>query len=131
MSAPERPLSVASPRLGLIVFGAFLVIDTLAQLAFKWAGESIGTGGSAVEWLQAATAAPQVWVAAILYFGLFVIWMLVLRTLDLSHAFPLSAAAYVTVPLSAWALFGEEIGLVRAVGIGLIVIGMVVIGGRE
>ena len=74
---------------------------------------------------------PGVWLAVTGYAGTFVVWMMILRAMPLSRAFPMTGLAYVTVPLLAWTVLGESIDLPRAGGIALIVAGVVLLGAGE
>ena len=65
-------------------------------------------------------------------FGLqFVTWLTVLGNADLSFAQPFTALSYVAVSGCAVAFMGEHVSAVKAVGIGLILAGVVVIGSGE
>lgn len=56
-----------------------------------------------------------------------VIWLLVLRRMDLSLAYPAMALVYVFVPLGAWVAFGETPSLARMCGLALILSGVIVV----
>lgn len=53
-------------------------------------------------------------------------WMLAIRTMSVSYAYPFMALSFVLVPAGAILFLGEKIGLMQAVGILLIVIGVVI-----
>jgi multidrug transporter EmrE-like cation transporter len=55
----------------------------------------------------------------------------ILDRLPLSLGFPLTSVCYVTVSAASVLIFREEIGLLRGLGIVLIVLGVVVIGSEE
>jgi drug/metabolite transporter (DMT)-like permease len=54
-------------------------------------------------------------------------WMLVLRRLDLSIAYPVLALVFVLVPLGAHLMFGEALTAARVLGLALIVAGIAVV----
>lgn len=54
-------------------------------------------------------------------------WMLVLRRLDLSVAYPATALVFVLVPAGAHFLFGESLPLSRITGLGLIICGIIMV----
>ena len=54
-------------------------------------------------------------------------WILVLRRLDLSVAFPATALVFVLVPVGAHLLFGEALPPGRIAGLGLIVLGIILV----
>ncbi len=66
-------------------------------------------------------------VAAVGCFGAsFVTWMIALRRIDLSLAYPAVSVSYIIIALASRALFGEVITLQRGVGMGLVMLGVVV-----
>jgi drug/metabolite transporter (DMT)-like permease len=62
------------------------------------------------------------------YIGTFIAWMAVLMRMDLNRAFPLTALSFVTVPILARVLFGEELPPMRVAGIAVIIAGVFMIG---
>jgi drug/metabolite transporter (DMT)-like permease len=115
----------------LAVWSAFIALDTLTQLAFKWGADQLAGLDFGLPMIARAAALPGVWLAALGYAGTFVVWMAILRMMPLSRAFPMTGLAYVTVPLLAWIALGERIDLARACGIALIVAGVIALGSEE
>src|SRR6202012_1730660 len=72
----------------------FLVVEAAAQVSFKTAGG--GFDASHGLWALIAHSAFQPWVvgAFALYFGCFLLWMLILKDADLGRAFPMTALIY-------------------------------------
>lgn len=99
----------------------------VAQLL--WKGRAIahtsGTGdGSAAHYVFAMMTDPWTW-GAIGSTGLGMIsWMLVLRRMDLSQAFPAMALVYLVVPIAAFFVFRESLPPLRIAGIALILVGV-------
>lgn len=56
----------------------------------------------------------------------FVNWLYVLHRVPLSIAYPVTSVTIVLIALGAWLFLGEQIGLLRWMGIGLITVGIVV-----
>jgi len=113
-----------------LVWCLLLAFDTASQLAFKLGADGLDAIPFGFGWLLAAVSTPWVAVAIACYLGAFLSWLLILRDTDLSRAFPLSAAAYLSVMLaSAW-LLGEPIDLSRWLGAGLIGGGVTILGGE-
>ena len=56
-----------------------------------------------------------------------VVWILGLSRVDVSIAYPMLSLGYVVNALGAWWLFGEAVTLQRALGIGIILIGVYVL----
>ncbi|MCV9936731.1 EamA family transporter [Boseaceae bacterium BT-24-1] len=115
----------------LAIWVAFVVLDTGTQLAFKWGADGLGDMDFGLAMMAKAVSLPGVWLATLGYIGTFVVWMAILRDMPLSRAFPMTGLVYVTVPLLAWLTFGEQIDLVRAGGIALIIAGVVLLGSDE
>src|ERR1700722_9369095 len=131
----ETRVMTSGPRntsLRLILFWcAFITLDTATQIAFKVASESVEGMSFGLDFLKVAVSTPALWVTVLCYIGTFVTWMAVLMRMDLNRAFPLTALGYVTVPVLAFAFFGEHLPLPRIAGIGLIIVGVVMIGSDE
>jgi len=119
------------PWRAIAIWIAFIALDTGTQLAFKWGADGLADLDFGWAMLARALALPGVWLAAAGYAGTFVVWMMILRDMPLSRAFPMTGLAYVTVPLLAWIVFGDRIDLMRGLGIALIVGGVVALGWDE
>jgi len=125
-----RPSIAISPRM-IFFWGAFLALDTATQLAFKAASEPLEGTPFGLQFLLLALVTPAFWLTVLCYIGTFIFWMAVLARMDLNRAFPLTALTYVTVPLLAFALFGEHLPSLRVLGIGVIIAGVILIGWDE
>ena len=128
MSLLERERGAGRWR-QILIWTAFIALDTGTQIAFKWGADGLSDLDFGVPMLLRAVSLPGVWLAALGYVGTFFVWMVILKDMPLSRAFPMTGLAYVTVPLLAWLVLGESIDLTRACGIGLIVAGVVALGG--
>lgn len=128
MSLLERERGAGRWR-QILIWTAFIALDTGTQIAFKWGADGLSDLDFGVPMLLRALSLPGVWLAALGYVGTFFVWMAILKDMPLSRAFPMTGLAYVTVPLLAWLVLGESIDLTRACGIGLIVAGVVALGG--
>ena len=73
----------------------------------------------------------RTWELLSLFLCQFLNWLWVLGNADLSFAQPFTALSFVAVSGCAAFYFHEHISLLRAVGIGLILIGVVLVGGTE
>ncbi|SED98392.1 EamA-like transporter family protein [Rhizobiales bacterium GAS191] len=125
-----RPSLAVSLRM-IFFWGSFLALDTATQLAFKAASGPLEGTAFGLDFLKMALATPAFWVTILCYIGTFVFWMAVLTRMDLNRAFPLTALTYVTVPLLAFAFFGEHLPALRLLGIGVIIAGVILIGWEE
>ena len=53
---------------------------------------------------------PVLWAALVLYAAVTVIWVLLLREVELARAYPVMAATYVLVPALSVIVLGEKLG---------------------
>ena len=54
-------------------------------------------------------------------------WLIVLSHLDLGFAYPMLALTYTIIPMAAHVFLGEEIPILRWVGIGVVIVGVLLI----
>jgi len=123
----EPPLaSGASRSLGKAVGGwlLFIAVETATQVAFKYAGATLddrhGLAGLVLHGLQT----PVVLLGFTLYFCGFLVWLTILKDIDLGRAFPMTAIIYVSTLVSAVVLFHERLNSMRIVGVAVIAIGV-------
>lgn len=91
------------------------------QVLFKLAASRLSADGMSVPALF--TNIP-LWVALLVYGGATIAWLLLLRELPLSVAYPFVALAFFIVPLLSWLLLGEAISSSQWLGAALIVAGV-------
>jgi multidrug transporter EmrE-like cation transporter len=68
---------------------------------------------------------PWVWTAAVAFASAALLWLLVVRRIDLSVAQPAMALVFVIVPLAAMQFLGEPMPPLRMAGIALILLGVI------
>jgi multidrug transporter EmrE-like cation transporter len=56
-----------------------------------------------------------------------VIWLLVLARVEVSYAYPFLSVGYVVVALMGYYIFQENLSWMRAIGIGVIILGVVLL----
>ncbi len=122
------PQILAKPTRLMLLWVVFLTLDTLAQIIFKLGGAQLENANDFISFASLALHSPMVWLAIICYVVMFVLWMLILQKMEVSQAFPLTGLTYISVPLCAYFLLNETIGWTRAVGIGIILIGVILLG---
>ena len=116
-----RPLLwLAMPVMGVV--NQYLAVRTARALA----GEPFG-----LAWLAAAIRSPwvQTWIGCEVV--TFAVWMVVLSSLTLSAAFPMTAIGYVLVVGMGWLVLGEPVTLAELVGGAAILAGVALIGDGE
>jgi len=56
-----------------------------------------------------------------------VVWIMALSRVPVSIAFPMLSMAYIVNAVAAWYFLGEDFSLTKAVGIGVIILGVIII----
>jgi drug/metabolite transporter (DMT)-like permease len=113
---------------GYFYLGANLILSLASTLAMKWRASSyvsVAAEKGRFAYLISMVLDPWVLLALAASVLAMLAWMSALERTALSQAFAFTALIYVLVPASAWFLFNERISLVQAVGILLIVCGVV------
>lgn len=90
------------------------------QVLFKVASTAWPQGSG----LMGLATVPWFWVALVVYGGATLAWLLALRTVPLSVAYPFFALAFFIVPLLSWWLLGEPVGPRQWIGAVLIAAGV-------
>jgi drug/metabolite transporter (DMT)-like permease len=88
----------------------------IGQVLFKLAAARGGLGQILIS--------SYFWFACCLYGLVTIVWVLLLKEMDLSRAYPILAACYVLVPAMSVILLGERVGLSYVIGVLLIVSGI-------
>lgn len=104
----------------------FSVLLSIGQLLFKQAALQVSDQTAMAAILKLAFS-PTLWAALVLYGSATIMWVLILRTVPLSLAYPFFALGFVLLPLFSWWLFGEKIGWSLVAGTCLIVCGVLVV----
>lgn len=120
--------------MGHLTFKIFALIvlndigDTIAQLIMKKGLISTGitsvTFANIAEFASGCASSVMVWAGLAVYLVNFFIWIVVLYKVDLSIAMPVGSTSYIFVPLAAVFFLGEQVSLVRWLGILCIVLGI-------
>ncbi len=123
LRAPNTPWRWRDPRLCLALN---VLLVTASELLLKRG--ALTTPPLASPWLDTLGVATLgswwVWGGIVCYVVSFLNWLYILRWLPLSLAFPLASSVHAVIPLGAWLLLGEGVGLVRWGGISLVLVGI-------
>tara|TARA_B100000749_G_C18204517_1_gene373394 strand:+ start:92 stop:493 length:402 start_codon:yes stop_codon:yes gene_type:complete len=105
---------------------ALLVALLLAigQLLFKLVAASSHT---AEQSLMAMMLTWKFVLALFIYGAATLLWVYVLRTAEISRAYPIALAGSALIPLGAFFLFGERIGFRYIAGFSLLIVGLLII----
>ena len=92
------------------------------QILFKMAADAwVRESGPQATLLSALS--PWAVAAGVWYAGVSILWMYILRSVDLSRAYVFVLAGSALVPIVAWLLFKEELTARYAAGAALILLG--------
>lgn len=111
---------------GAVVVGLALslVLDTIAQIAWKKAVSHLPVDASALAQARIVLVSPW-FLAAMLAFGAQLLnWLRVLARSDLSFAQPFTALSYISVLMISGYWLNERISVGKVVGVGLILVGV-------
>jgi drug/metabolite transporter (DMT)-like permease len=104
--------------------GLTVVLSALAQLLFM-VGSDHTPDGSLLGF--ASLKSGVIWLGISCMIGSLVAWLQALRSLPLIIAFNLAAATQVVVPLGSWLFLGEEISILRWIGVLVVTLGVIII----
>jgi drug/metabolite transporter (DMT)-like permease len=102
----------------------FITVETATQVAFKYAGATLDDRSGLGRLVAHALATPVVLLGFALYFCGFLLWLTILKTVDLGRAFPMTAMVYVTTLACAVILFHERLNATRIAGVAVIALGV-------
>lgn len=107
------------PKLGglIVAWLLFVAIETTTQSLFKIAGEALDDRAGLGPLVQHAVSNPLVWAAFASYFCGFLVYMTILKDIDLGRAFPMTAGMYVSTLAAAVILFHEHLTPLRILGV--------------
>ncbi|UWG96915.1 SMR family transporter [Dehalobacter sp. DCM] len=103
-----------------------IALGSVGQFGLKLASEELETGSGI--WNLILTAINTKMVLSISCFVIsMVLWIFVLRKLELSIAYPMVSMGYIFVMLLSFFFLQEQIDIQKLIGTGLIVSGVVVL----
>ncbi len=113
-----------------LILGAVL-LGTTAQLLLKAGTNAVGHFAFSSENLLPVTwqlASQPYILAGICAYGLsMVLWIMALSRVEVSLAYPMVSIGYALTALAAWHFLGEQISLMRLLGIGVIMLGVFIV----
>jgi len=109
---------------------ASVCCSSIAHLSLKLAARLLPASISLPQVLAAAVFNPWLIAGIALHVIALGLWVLGLRSVDLSVAYPFIALGLVFVTLLSWAFLHETVGAIQAVGIALIAAGVITVAMR-
>lgn len=116
----------ASKSFGKAIAGwlLFIAVETATQVTFKYAGGTLDDSAGLAQMVVRAAHQPLVLLGFGLYFAGFLVWLTILKDIDLGRAFPMTAVIYVSTLVAAVTLFHEHLNPMRIVGVAVIGVGV-------
>lgn len=105
------------------MLSVFALMMATGQILFKHGADGIPRLSRLSDFPALLTNA-SILAALVLYAVATAFWVFLLQRIPLSRAYPFAALAFVLVPLLAWMIFGERLGLRYALGAGFIAFGV-------
>lgn len=115
---------IFSSGITLILF--FIVLRTLSQILLKIV--ALGPGG--IDFFDLFVD-PLFYVAGFIFLAQAIVWLLVLKRMALSIAYPFTSLTIITMLISGMLFFEESITLGNILGAGIIMTGIIVIAGGQ
>lgn len=103
-----------------------VLLGTAAQLALKHALDRLSQVHSTMR--GGLSRSPFAWTWFICYTISTILWLLALRTIPLTQAFPILGLQFALVPLASNVLLKERVCWEQWLGIGIITAGVAVVG---
>ncbi|MCB1218657.1 EamA family transporter [bacterium] len=109
-----------------------IALGAAGQLMFKAAARTLPAYSELglARLLLAMFTTPLILAGFICFFISSVLWIVTLRSMPLSNAYPMVALSYVIIFLGSFYLFGEAVDWRHWAGAGLIISGILLIAGR-
>lgn len=114
-----------------LLAGASILLGGVGQFLLKLGADRIRPGPTLWLTLWRLVGIPPLSVGLLCFGTSFVLWIFVLRRLPLSVAYPMVSLNYLVVTLLAVLFLNERFTLYKAVGLGLIMLGVAAISVRQ
>ncbi|MBF2066464.1 MAG: multidrug resistance protein [Calothrix sp. C42_A2020_038] len=113
-----------------LILATVVVLGTVGQLSLKYAFQ-VPVNNSQVKQasnsIQHLLFSPFFWIWFISYIVVTILWLVVLRTIPLSQAFPALGMTFALVPLASNRFLREKIVFSQWFGIAVIIIGVILV----
>ncbi|MBD3360985.1 EamA family transporter [Candidatus Peregrinibacteria bacterium] len=101
-----------------------VALNVLGQTALKGGVNKLGALSLTLNSIFKAFTTPLVLSGLFLYAVSSIFWILALSHKDLSYAYPMLSLGYIAVVLMSWAILGEQVTIIRFLGVILISFGI-------
>lgn len=102
-------------------------LGAIAQLSLKTGMKIYGQINFGPDMILAALQ-PYVFLGLLTYFLSAISWILALSKAEVSYVYPFASISYVMVTILSWLILNENIGLLRLLGVFVIITGVYFVG---
>lgn len=113
----------------VLLFG--VLIGAFAQLFLKMGVNTLPAIEISVIGILSMIFSPLVFFGLFLYFLSTVLWIVILSKAELSYVYPFIGAGYGIVALLGWQFLGENLSLMRILGVAIIMTGVTFVSGSR
>lgn len=117
-------------RPGIAWLLASVCCSSLGHLSLKLAARTLGRPAGLWDLLGTAAQSPWLLAGICMHVLALTLWVMGLREVELSVAYPFIALGLVLVTLLSWSVLGEPLVATHWVGMGLITAGVLVVAAR-
>jgi undecaprenyl phosphate-alpha-L-ara4N flippase subunit ArnE len=110
-----------------LILMVVVVLGTAGQLSLKYAFQGSISAKEATKSPQNLLFSPYFWIWFISYVVVTVLWLIVLRTIPLSQAFPALGLTFALVPLASYYFLRENVVFSQWLGIVIIITGVILV----
>ena len=116
----------------LVLILVSVTMSACAQVLFKFGVGAVATEAAskapsllATGWIMLLQ--PSIWAGLALYGLGTVLWLGALAQIELSQAYPFVALGFVLTAVLGYLIFGDNLGPMRVLGIGLVILGVLIV----
>ncbi|RUT04645.1 hypothetical protein DSM106972_042140 [Dulcicalothrix desertica PCC 7102] len=108
-----------------LILAMVVVLGTVGQLSLKYAFQAPVSSNNNT--IKSLLFSPFFWVWFISYIVVTVLWLVVLKSVPLSQAFPALGMTFALVPLASNRFLREKVVLSQWFGIAVIIVGVILV----
>jgi undecaprenyl phosphate-alpha-L-ara4N flippase subunit ArnE len=110
-----------------LILISVVILGTVGQLSLKYAFQAPKSTNLEQKSSKNLLLSPFFWIWFTSYVIVTILWLLVLRTIPLSQAFPALGLTFALVPLASNRFLGEKVVLSQWFGIAIIITGVILV----
>ena len=107
-----------------------ILLNSAAQIFYKLGSDTLNknldTNSSLLLKILLLISNPNVLIGFSMALVGAIIWVIALSKLPLSHAYPFMAASFILVTVAGHFIFSEHVTALKALGVGIIILGLII-----